>query len=168
MSVEATKNKVIAQLVEARSQILDAASGLSADQQDEVFLGVWAIKDLLAHLIGWDFANIQGVQAILKAEMPGFYAHYDRDWQTFNARLVAQYKQDDLGDMLAATANSHQQLIDLLHTVPADEFDNDRGLRAGKYKVTIARILQAEARDELRHSRQIQEFAQRSDPASGS
>ena len=161
MSVEEKKSEVIAQLVEARQKILTAASSLSPEQQNVVFLGVWAIKDLLAHLIGWDFANIQGVQAILKAEMPEFYAHFDRDWHTFNAGLVAQYKQENFGEMLAATANSHQQLIDLVKTVPADEFDKDRGLRAGKYKVTIARILQAEARDELKHSRQIQAFMQR-------
>jgi len=155
---QAKKDQVISELVEARRRILQVASSLSPAQQNEVFLGIWSIKDLLAHLVGWDFANLEAAQAVLAGKVPAFYASHDRDWRTFNARLVAEHKKDDFGVLLASLEESHQALIDFLETVPAEEFDRDRGVRFRRYKVTIARLLQAEAKDEEEHYEQIKEF----------
>lgn len=155
------KGQVISELIEARRRILEVASSLSPAQQDEVFLGAWSIVDLLAHLVGWDFANLEAAQAILAGKVPAFYAHHDRDWRTFNARLVAEHKKDDFALLLASMEDSHQKLIDFLETVPAEEFDKDRGVRFKGYKVTIARLLQVEAKDEAEHHTQIKEFASR-------
>jgi len=156
---QARKDIVISELVEARRKILDVASSLSPAQQDEVFLGVWSVEDLLAHLVGWDFANLEAAQAILIGKVPAFYSHHDRDWQTFNARLVAEYKKDKFADLLASAEDSHQKLTDFLESIPAEEFDKDRGVRFKGYKVTIARLLQVEAKDEEEHYTQIKKFA---------
>jgi hypothetical protein len=158
-AAQAKKEGIIADLVEARGKILDAASSLSPADQDRVFLGVWSVKDLLAHLVGWDFANLEAAQAILAGQLPGFYAHYDRDWRTYNARLVAEYKREDFADLRASVEDSHQKLIGFLETIPAEEFDRDRGVRFKGYKVTIARTLEAELEDEREHHRQIEELS---------
>jgi hypothetical protein len=161
VAAQAKKDKIIAGLVEARGKILDAASSLSPADQDRVFLGVWSVKDLLAHLVGWDLANMEAAQAILAGELPGFYAHYDRDWRTYNARLVAEYKREDFADLLASVEDSHQKLIGFLETIPAEEFDRDKGVRFKGYKVTIARLLQTEIDDEKTHHMQVDEFRER-------
>ena len=158
---QAKKDAIIAELIEARACILAAASALPGERQDEVFLGVWSVKDLLAHLVGWDFANLEATKAILAGELPDFYAHYDRDWQAFNARLVAEYKRDDFADLLSSMEDSHQELVNFLKTVPADEFAKDRGVRFKGYKVTIARTLQADIDDVKTHHAQIKEFGLR-------
>jgi hypothetical protein len=165
MTAQVRKEQVISELVEARRKVLAAASSLSPAERDEVFLGVWSMKDLLAHLVGWDFTNREAAREILAGELPGFYAHHDRDWKTYNARLVAEHKRDDFAELLALVEDSHRQLIAFLETVPAEEFDRDRGLRFKGYKVTIARLLQAEARDEREHCAQIEGFAARSPTA---
>jgi hypothetical protein len=54
---QAKKDALVANLVEARKNILNTASALPAKQRDEIFLGSWSVKDLLAHLIGWDQTN---------------------------------------------------------------------------------------------------------------
>jgi hypothetical protein len=161
VAAQAKKDKIIADLVEARGKILDAASSLSPADQDRVFLGVWSVKDLLAHLVGWDFANLEAAQAILTGQLPGFYAHYDRDWRTYNARLVAKHKREDFADLLASVEDSHQELIGFLETIPAEEFDRDKGVRFKGYKVTIARLLQTEIDDEKTHHMQVDEFRER-------
>jgi hypothetical protein len=161
VAAQAKKDKIIAELIETRGKILDAASSLSPADQDRVFLGVWSVKDLLAHLVGWDFANLEAAQAILAGQIPGFYAHYDRDWRTYNARLVAEYKREDFADLLASVEDSHQKLIGFLETIPAEEFDRDRGVRFKGYKVTIARTLEAELEDEKTHHTQVDEFRER-------
>ena len=93
---------------------------------------------------------------------PAFYSHYDHDWKTFNASLVAEYKADNFTDLVSSVEDSHQKLIDLLKTVPAEELNRDRGVRFKGYKVTIARTLQVEIDDEKTHHAQIEEFRDRS------
>jgi hypothetical protein len=155
---QTTKDEVIIGLLEARECILAAASAVPPEKQDEVFLGVWSMKELLAHLVGWDCTNLQAAQEILGNRLPSFYAHHDRGWKSYNDDLVARYGREDYAELLASVARSHRELVAYLSTLPAEEFDRDRGLRAGRYKVTIARLLRAETDDEKKHCAQIREF----------
>ena len=152
------KDEIISELVETRRKILDAAAALPPAKRDEVFLGVWSVKDLLAHLAGWDDTNRQAAEELLAGQVPSFYGHHDRDWQTYNAGLVAAYRQEDFTEQLTLAEDTQQTLIAFLETLPAAEFDKDRGVRFRRYKVTIARLLQAEADDEKVHLAQIEEF----------
>lgn len=159
-TAQATKNKLISDLRQARQAILDVARSLPAEKQNEVFLGVWSTVDMLAHLAGWDFTNLAAAKDILADRIPEFYGYYDHDWRSYNARLVEEYKKDNLGEMVSSVESSHRRLVDFIETVPAEEFNRDRGLRVKGYKVTIARLLQAELDDEKIHHQQIQDFAQ--------
>ena len=151
--------ELIAGLIDVREQIIAAATALPPDQQDEVFLGVWSVKDLLAHLAGWDYANIEAVDAILAGRLPAFYAHHDRGWKSYNAQLVATYRRDDIAELIRLMRESHHRFVERLRTVPDEEFHRDRGLRAGRYKVTIGRLMRVELGDEREHLEQLQSFA---------
>ncbi len=160
------KESLMAGLVDTRSRILETAVALSPRQQDQVFLGVWSVKDLLAHLIGWDWTNLEAAKAILAGSLPAFYAHHDKDWRSYNSQLVASYKQEDFAALLTAVTDAHHQLIDFLERVPAEEFDKDRSIRFRGYKVTITRLLQAEMEDEQVHYSQLEVFKQQGISAS--
>ncbi len=152
------KDELIANLIETRRKILDITSSFSPTEHDEVFLGIWSIKDLLAHLIGWLEANRKAVKAIRSGKLPEFYAYKDRDWQTYNARLVRKYKRDSLAELMSTMQVSHQKLIASVQIIPAEEFEQDKGVRFKGYKVTIARLLEAELKDEKEHYIQIERF----------
>jgi uncharacterized damage-inducible protein DinB len=156
------KEQIISGLIDTRNRILDTASELSPVEQDQVFLGIWSVKDLLAHLVGWDYANLEAAGAVLEGELPGFYAYENRDWITYNARLVAEHKREDFEELIASAKASHHKLISFLQTIPAEEFERDRNVRFQRYKVTILRLLQAEMEDEERHYEQIKAFTNRS------
>jgi hypothetical protein len=155
------KDELIADLIETRRKIMDITSSFSATEQDEVFLGIWSIKDLLAHLIGWLEANRKAVKAIRAGKLPDFYAYKDRDWQTYNARLVRKYKRDSLAELMSTLQVSHQKLMDSVRIIPAEELEQDYGVRFNGYKVTIARLLAAELKDEKVHYTQIEMFRNR-------
>jgi len=88
--------------------------------------------------------------------LPEFYAHYDKDWKTFNAELAAKYKRDDFDELLALARDSQSQLIEYLESIPAEAFEKDFGVRSGRgTRVTIARLLQTELKDEQEHLEQI-------------
>lgn len=152
---QAKKEKVISGLTETRRRILNAASSLPPEKQDEIFVGIWSVKDLLAHLIGWDLTNLQAAKEILAGSLPSFYTRYDRDWKTYNAELVRKYKKDNFVDLLALVENSHRKLIGFLKTIPADEFGKDRELRWQGYEITLASLLEVEGQDEETHYAQV-------------
>ena len=94
--------------------------------------------------------------------MPAFYAHYDTDWRSFNAGLVAQHKRPTLDETLSAARASHRDLLQAVDALPADELIRDRGVRSPRgRKVTVAMLLSAEAGDERKHGEQIRTFATR-------
>jgi hypothetical protein len=152
-AAQAQKDEIIRGLVKARKKILDAVSLLSPAQQDEVFLGVWSVKDLLAHLAGWDYTNLEAMQEILAGQKPSFFEHHDRDWKSYNARLVAEYRRDDFAELLALLKESHQKLIEFLQALPADEYLKRK---------RIASLLRLEIRDCEEHHRQVEDFIEQS------
>jgi hypothetical protein len=154
---EAKKEASILGLIEARACILAAASGLPVGKQDEVFLGVWSVKDLLAHLVGWDYTNIEAAKEIQEGKLPSFYGQHDRGWRSYNAKLVREYRREDFGELVSLVEESQRELVEYLREIPAEEFDKDRGMRAGRWKVTIARLLEVEIKDEWEHCRQVRE-----------
>ena len=150
------KERMLAELAAARQAVLEAAATVRPQQWDEMFLGTWALRDLLAHLVGWDYANLEAAQAILAGRRPAFWAYQDRDWQAFNARLVTEYRREDPEELLALVGDSRRQLMVFLETIPAEEIFRAHG------RDRISTLLRAETRDEQEHGQQIREFAARS------
>ena len=156
------KNQILSDLVETRQMILAAVSGLSDARREQVFLGIWSVKDLLAHLAGWDHTNLEAAKSVLGGELPSFYQYRDRDWQTYNAMLVKEYKKDSFKELLTEVAAAHRQLVEFLQTIPPEQYNKDVGVRFRGYRVTIQRLLEAEWKDEQTHLQQIVDFIQES------
>jgi uncharacterized damage-inducible protein DinB len=152
---------LIAEMEQTRQSLLAAVACLSPAQRVQVFLGTWSVKELLAHLAGWDDANLEAAQAVMAGRLPAFYAYKDRDWQTFNARLVAERRREDFSGLLALVETTHQKLVEFLRALPAEAFDKDYGVRYKGYRVTIARLLRSEMGDESTHRAQVETFAAR-------
>jgi hypothetical protein len=152
------KDQVISALIEARQNILREVSGLSDEDQDRVFLGIWSVRDLLAHLTGWDYTNIDAVREIMSGKLPGFYDHHDRDWRTYNAMLVSKYKRGSINEQIDLLQSSQHKLIEFLETIPPEAFNKDFGVRFRGYKVTVQRLLEADTKDVQMHCKQITDF----------
>jgi hypothetical protein len=158
-TAEEKKARTLQALRDARQAVLAAAAAVPPEATDTVFLGEWSSQDIIAHLIGWDYANMQAAQAILAGELPAFYAHHDHDWRSFNAELVRRYRLERYEATIQAAWESHQALYDLVATIPAEEFERDHGVRFRGYKVTITRLLAADSKDGQTHARQLRGFA---------
>ncbi|HWR64493.1 MAG TPA: DinB family protein [Bellilinea sp.] len=153
------KNALIADILATRRDILTASADVPRALRDKIFLGSWSLLDLLAHLAGWDDANRQAVEAIRGGQLPAFYEYAERNWTTFNAKLVSEYRLDDFDALLERVCTTQQNLIEVLNTVPPEDFDRDYQVRFKKYKVTISRLLRAELKDEKVHLSQIRQIS---------
>ncbi len=153
------KTEIIHALISAREKIILAVQTLPQEKRDEIFLGTWSTMDLLAHLIGWDYANIDSVNDIRAGKSPRVFQHWNPDWRAFNAQVVKQYKRADWNEMLKAIHLSHRDLIKFLKTIPADDLEKDFGVRSPRGRnITIAYHLQAEIDDEQIHYQQIRDW----------
>ena len=157
-SVEEKKATLISNLNDTRSSILEAAASIPNNRVDEAFVGSWGILELLAHLRGWDLTNIQAARDILSGKLPDFYAESDKDWASYNAKLVSQHRQADLESMIASVDSSRSDLVALLKKLDANDIFGDHGMRWGNYKVTIARLIEADIKDGVEHLDQIRQF----------
>jgi len=152
------KDKLLDDVENARVAMLAAVNSLPSDHRRAVFLGVWSSYELVAHLIVWDYANIQAIDDILADRLPHFYAHHDHDWRTYNAQLVREYSQESWEELMAAAAESHRRLLAVARSLPAEEFYKDRGIRFRGYKVMIGRLLEADVKDVMTHAAQVIAF----------
>lgn len=156
--IQARKEEIISALVKARRDLLAEVSVLSKADRNRIFLGTWSIKDLLAHLAGWDFTNIDAIKSVLAGKLPTFYEYRDRDWKTYNAILVAKYKRNSFRELLATVKKSQKELIEFLQPIPPEYFGKDFDVRFRGYKVTIQRLLEADIKDGQIHYQQIVDF----------
>jgi hypothetical protein len=157
-TIDDHKHELIEALVSARRSILDEVASLPFERLDEVFLGVWSVKDLLAHLVGWDHTNLQAVQEIVAGEPPAFFRNYDKDWQSYNARLVQEYKTEPFDVLLAEITDSHQFLVGYLASLPAKMLVEGKVRNEKGRTITIRNLLRVEASDERIHAEQIKAF----------
>lgn len=158
IAAETRKTQLLDEVEQARKAMLDAVNSLPPDRRRDTFLSIWSSHELIAHLIGWDYTNIQAIGDILADRLPQFYAHRDRDWQTYNAQLVREYSKENWDELMAALAESFARLLAVLRELPAGEFYKDRGLRFRGYKVMIGRLIEADAKDVTTHAAQVMEF----------
>jgi len=158
-SAEAEKNRLISELGDVRHRILKTAAGLGPGARDEVFLGTWSTRDLVAHLIGWDYTNTQAIDEVLAGRLPRFFEAHDRDWRTYNALLVETYMKTVYRELLRDARRSHRMLIERVLQTPAVDLGRDMGVRARGWKVTIERLLKAELSDERTHLEQLEGHA---------
>lgn len=153
--VESRKQELILGLKSARGEILQMASQVSEESASEAFLGIWSLKDLLAHLEGWDHTNYEAVNEILAGIYPGFFKYYDLDWKSYNRELVEKYRKTTLLEQVIAARDSHDQLLRYLGSLSPVELMNGKTSRPGGRIITIRHLLTVEMRDELIHGEQI-------------
>ena len=155
---EAKKEEIISKMQRVRSELLTEVAALSRKERDTVFLGIWSVRDMLAHLAGWDFANADAVKNIIAGKLPSFYQHHDHDWQTYNAMLVKKYRRNTFREIRMLLRKSQKKLIEYLRTIPPEYFNRDFGLRFQGDKVTIQHLLEADVKDVTLHHQQIVDF----------
>lgn len=159
VTAQQKKEQLLAGLLEVRSRILDIASALPLEKQKIAYLGEWDIYDMLAHLAGWDFTNLKAAEQIQSGSVPEFYQYRSPDWRVYNAQLVAKYRLDDLEALVNFVCAAQQTLLEKMTALSPMELYKDRGIRIRGYKVTIARLLEAELKDEHVHLAQLEAFA---------
>lgn len=119
-------------------------------------LGDWAPRDIVAHLIGWNFNIRQGCQQIQTGAAPFYHSDALNDYRTLNAEFIARYNSTDPTVLLDQLAAGKDRLILYLRGVSDADWDRDFG--ATHYRggaATIGRSVESLTHDYVEHAREI-------------
>jgi uncharacterized protein (TIGR03083 family) len=117
----------VAALIRATSTRLELLlAQLSVEQINQPgAVGVWSVKDVLAHLAFWERYCVRMLRAVARGETPEMDA--DDATERSNASVVAQYYQRPLSGVVADWQQAREDLLEQLERLADDDLhDPDR------------------------------------------
>lgn len=85
-------------------------------------IGVWSVKDMLAHLVFWNRFPVDEVGAALCGE---FFVYPTRSSDEINARAVRLFQGKSLEETLIDFERSYGEVVALIETLPDEALEQD-------------------------------------------
>ena len=152
--------------IRTREELLREADAVPPRLRTTPFVGRWNLMDLLAHLIGWDYTNVNAIEELKTGSIPAFYAQYDPGWASYNQQLIDRHGAEDWDELRGALRQSQEAVVGMLRLLTQEELSRELADPGRPRRpVTIAAIVLAAIGDERDHTRQIRAFvgSQRAD-----
>ena len=117
-----TKNELLSAAAREYTALHDALKGLDEAHMTEVWLGVWSVRDIVAHISGWHRELGPALERMARGERPiAEGVSYD-DVDGWNARFVAARRGASVADVLLELDRSHESFMRAAAAVPAERF----------------------------------------------
>jgi len=132
MGKQLPKRELLEEIRVERASLDEALANLSPREMTRagVTPGGWSVKDILAHLVGWQQMNLSWYEAGLKGESPPMPARglTWRDIPHLNAQIYRKHHRRSLEAVLADYRDYHERMLALVAETPDADF-----LRVGRY-----------------------------------
>jgi len=116
----------------------------------------WSPRDVVAHLIGWNWLMIEASAAILRGETPAYYADAPSDYRNINAGFVSQYASRSKTELLEELRSSMEEFEGYVQTLDQGKLTDSRGvIHYSGRPATVERIINALAGDYQGHLNEI-------------
>jgi hypothetical protein len=153
----ADRSTLLQQLDETRAKLEALLPGI--DARKEIYPG-WTIKDLLAHVTGWDDATIESLRAHVAGRPPATPA--DRGIDEYNGRTVTTRKDLDHTHVLNEFHLTRQVMRTLIDQMPEEKFIQPLIFAWGQ-KGTVTDLVEIFREHEEEHSRDIRTWLKNPD-----
>ena len=124
-------------------------------QDKEIYPG-WTIKEMLAHMTGWDDATIDSLKAHVLGRPPSVPAI--RSLDEYNASTVSSRSDLDYDQVVKEWRLTHQVLRTLIEQMPAEKFLQPLVVPWGE-KATVTNMVDMFRGHDEEHIHDIQEWA---------
>jgi hypothetical protein len=121
-------------------------------------LNRWSPRDIVAHLIGWNRALIEGSNQIRKGELPFYDMDPGENYSKVNDAFVKDISSGSREELLAQLNTSAEELAGFLRTLSPGDWDQDYGVRHKQAVVTIRNTMDELIEDYDHHLRQIEDW----------
>jgi uncharacterized damage-inducible protein DinB len=150
----APKSVLLARLVAGREQLLAQLAGLGESAFAAEVIGNWKLKDLLAHISGWDRWELQSAQHVLNGQTPDLTPA--RGVDGYNAQVVAAWRNCATAELLDELHAARAEWVAILDERPLRAFDT-----AQADSWNFAQQVRIEWQHDAEHAAQIAEIAAR-------
>lgn len=125
-TVPATKAELLSVAEHEYTLFQEALEGLDERRFGEVWLGVWSIKDIVAHISAWHRELAPALERLARGERPIPEGASYEDVDAWNAKFVAAKKTVPLREVLRELERSHTDFMRAAAAVPAARFEPGR------------------------------------------
>jgi uncharacterized protein (TIGR03083 family) len=122
-------------------------------------LGRWTLRDVVAHLIGWNRYTVRGCRELQEGRLPFYDLDPGENYARINAVLVREVSADTKIDLLRDLRSSSSELADYLRRLAPEDWERDYGVRHLGKTVTVRNSVDELIEDYQHHRRQIVEWA---------
>jgi hypothetical protein len=146
-----------AALQESLARFVRAVEGLPGEQ----FLrtaGDRTPRDIVAHLIGWNYHAIDASDYIRRGEMPPSLIDPGPDFSRVNGESVARFPSEDKGTLLGQLRESGVAYDAMLRDLPAAEWTDNHGVVRGNWAVTNDSFVEIMIGEFDHHRREIESW----------
>ena len=119
---------------------------------------LWAPRDVVAHLIGWNHYTRTGCEQIRQGMLPCYFADAAEDFRHVNATSVQIYASLEKQALIEELTASFQAFLRFLICLPPEAWEADYGVRYQGGSITIANTVDALSRDYLEHTKDIEKW----------
>ena len=116
------KDVTLAKVEDGFKALLASVEGLDDDAMSKVFFDQWSVKDILAHISGWQREMTGAMERMARGEKPTpegvDYSNSD-DW---NARFSSVMRQQNATTVLADLRQSFANYARAARGIPADRY----------------------------------------------
>jgi hypothetical protein len=117
-----TKDELLNDAAREYKGFHEALQGLNETQLNEVWLGTWSIRDIVAHIVGWQEELGPALERLARGERPiPAGVSYD-DVDAWNARFAASRRDTPVADVLLELDKTHEYFLRAAASVPAERF----------------------------------------------
>ena len=124
-------------------------------------VGVWSVKDVLAHIAFWERYTVIMLQSIAHGETPDLVA--DDATERNNASVVAQYYQRSLAAVIADWQQAREELLDALEDLDDEDLNDPDRFPWSAGRSLLDRIGSNSFDHEQEHIEQIRAWRQSSE-----
>jgi hypothetical protein len=148
------RQSLLDSLIKAREEVIGLLSEAEKYQADEIYPG-WTLKEMLAHMTGWDDASIASLRAHVLGNDPGTPA--DRGIDEYNASTVTTRETLDYDHIRKEWQQTRETLMSIIQNMPEEKFQQALILPWGE-KGTVKYLVDIFVHHEHTHARDIAEW----------
>ncbi len=104
----------------------EAIHGLNEEHMAEAWLGTWSIRDIIAHISGWQREMAPALERLAAGQRPiPEGVSYD-DVDAWNTRFAAAKREVEVTEVLLELDRSHERFMHAAAQVPEERYVPDR------------------------------------------
>ena len=117
-----TKEELLNEAAREYKAFHEALQGLNEAQLSEVWLGTWAVRDIVAHIAGWHEEMGPALERMARGEKPiPEGVSYD-DVDAWNERFASARRKTPVADVMLELDKTHEYFLRAAAGVPAERF----------------------------------------------